>query len=564
MAASVGCVSDWSGRHLAPTFSLPLTQEWIDSVVSEEWGSLRIVLGGSLQASHTLLTRLFTNLLHCHKCTIICFLSAQDAQFIATQDLEPIPASVQQFDAFAQEYTQILRENYQGTSEFQGVQIQCAQAAHSDFGPGTFFLPRSHQFFPQPHREQIGFDELSTEAQIGYRQFAVDLHHALEAHGLAGELHCYALGPAASSVSDLLCQLRTEWSDKSRGSCAVVLVDRALDLVGPLSHSENFADRLFNTHLDSAHSFWTDVEVDLSDVTNCNAIHGTISHPQNAQATDLLLELARNKQKEALVIIRKQLTDLLNSLKLGPPIKPSLTKVTLQQLKTHLATLKANPGAWFEVQEIVQCLVAATKTLERVENSKYDELLSAEKVLSVSSDNLMAQLLEVLRSFFSGAPFARASTLHEDVLLLVAFAHSLVDLSNEAEDVEAELQRHVRELIQSAGQRDPDEVKDLVQDAFDIMVRLANQCWWFYRPKLLIYCSEAHDLDAVGFEGFPLAVGLQSSLPTFAQDGGPCCARPGPPSRSFRPSSFGLASRATSDWVWHVRRHDGRAHDTAS
>ena len=116
--------------------------------------------------------------------------------------------------------------------------------------PDHVLLPACAQFFAQPGA--VAWSRLGDVEHTQYRTLAVHLRATADlVAGCACDVDCFALGPAARLVAEQACATPRPGSRPAH-KVSVVLIDRALDMASPSSHSDTFGDRMFGALPESA------------------------------------------------------------------------------------------------------------------------------------------------------------------------------------------------------------------------------------------------------------------------------------------------------------------------
>lgn len=176
------------------------------------------------------------------------------------------------------------------------ITVRQASLSHCSLLPDVRLLSRSSSFFPYPLATG-GWDKLGAATQSSLVAVAVHIEHVLRSLDCHDDIHAFSLGSNALNIAEQLCHIHGKHvSPGTRAS--VVLFDRLLDVVGPASHSDNMADRIFASH--DAHDGFSDVRVSLQPLAGSSSSRlpcGRIVHPFVPQTQDFLRGCIAARQK---------------------------------------------------------------------------------------------------------------------------------------------------------------------------------------------------------------------------------------------------------------------------
>uniref|UniRef100_A0A6B0VER6 Putative sec1 family domain-containing protein 2 n=1 Tax=Ixodes ricinus TaxID=34613 RepID=A0A6B0VER6_IXORI len=210
---------------------------------------------------------------------------------------------------------------------------------------------------------------------------------------------------------------------------SLVLVDRTLDMAGPLTSScESLLDRLVRV-LPTWPGHNLDVCVDMrclcsspsveEDVPSAAAVYpGCLAHEDSRLA---MHHLVSTKHKECLMELNRLLVDV--ALKQGVRLDVS-GRLTPELLKKRVLQLRRDGGDAALWLGLVQQVLGVTQAMLSPSYARLEELLSTEKVLvqnaAVSGDAASRSLVQLLRS-------RKTTGLRlEDILVLLTLLYSLL------------------------------------------------------------------------------------------------------------------------------------------
>ncbi|KAL9653963.1 hypothetical protein ABK040_014175 [Willaertia magna] len=262
------------------------------------------------------------------------------------------------------------------------------------------------------HREKktiLEFQELPIEYQLLYKKLAAVLRDVLKQLRFSADI--YSLGQSSHLIAQDLQNLIEEERYNTNQSCTFILIDRTLDLVSPLCHSDNIYDKLLNTFnrisdrsmnitsndknqsnlLTSSFSSTKGVKQFLTSVKPFGLIHHN-----DLKSINLIRTILSKNSKDSL----NEISSIVNSLQ-----KISNKKNTddIKQIISQLKTLMNNKGTTFilENNELLQLLSTILDGLDKLNNSTiYPKLSSIEKLLMWDSAANQSELLNSLLSTF--------------------------------------------------------------------------------------------------------------------------------------------------------------------
>jgi len=231
---------------------------------------------------------------------------------------------------------------------------------------------------------------------------------------------------------------------------SLILIDRTLDLVSPMLHSDNLIDRIENVLSGSNGSHYTmDRRIDMSIISkdskmvnpdsinlkvmednipqNVVNLSGNLAHPNDKLVAGLVESLLLKKEKEALNEVRKKIVDVMTKEKI-PFAMPKMGSVNIKQLVSLIEVLyKENQFQFYKLNNFLQINVGVVQALQSSSNSKWDELSGIEKILLLSvedkSQSLLSRIIELMsQSNSDGTP----SFTIKDIICLSIMIFSLV------------------------------------------------------------------------------------------------------------------------------------------
>lgn len=299
------------------------------------------------------------------------------------------------------------------------VREEPALALQSTMQGHLFLLPGCSECFPlstsyidlHTNTLCVPWEELDQPFRETMALAASGINAALALMGVPnGKRRYFALGPTSSHVAEQAAALLLANGDspeREHGpSVSVVIVDRTLDLVGPVAHSDALLDRI----LDSCHpgpKGSNDVLIGMNQEEDGEDIDvpGSLLQPNSDGLMQTIVGL---KQKESLIALRKAVIDAFMQEQL-PINVASLMRgaVNTRQLQSFVRIFKDN-SMCHKYPVVYQFLVAVLQGLEKSKALHWDQILSAEKVMQLNgfddtADSHVKQLTDLLCHTIAGS-----------------------------------------------------------------------------------------------------------------------------------------------------------------
>ncbi|KAI8321152.1 hypothetical protein GQ54DRAFT_312028 [Martensiomyces pterosporus] len=255
-------------------------------------------------------------------------------------------------------------------------------------GDGFGFLAAA----PQRGSADGGMEE-STRKQVD--RVSLNLMSLLQGLGLDGDF--YSLGDTARRIARRCAGIsrNTSGSSSSRkaSSATVVVLDRTLDLVSPLHHSNNLLDQL-NRALPRD----GDALPLLASFRSAQASQA--EDAESGQSLDLWEAFLMQERTAGLQILRRELVSRLAAVdgSIVEALPPMMGKVTSGQLQQLIEAYKAQPRAMDESCELVG-IAESVVAMEKVRvQEHWSEIESAEKTLKLVLGGIKDSLAEAAAS----------------------------------------------------------------------------------------------------------------------------------------------------------------------
>ncbi|KAI9203471.1 uncharacterized protein BJ171DRAFT_509715 [Polychytrium aggregatum] len=295
----------------------------------------------------------------------------------------------------------------------------------------VFVVPSAVELFPT-----LKPGPLSSSAdahEINARHFSHSLSTILDSLNLREEF--YVLGETSKRIAkSVIANSSLAARRSSDRNVAVILIDRNLDLVSPMQHSENILDQLYQVFprvtpcsVDIAipAEQLLDDAPELSDTAVFSLAHG-----MSVDSTGLLDELTALSQKEALGLIRNRLMDIVQHQNLALPnaAAKGTRALTPTELHAILQTIMQQDNAFvYENSAFLQTLAAAVAVIIKTRSSNWSDLLGIEKTTMLALSETMDSSV-VIQQIASMLPRGdgRSQFTLEDTLDFTILVHALV------------------------------------------------------------------------------------------------------------------------------------------
>lgn len=289
------------------------------------------------------------------------------------------------------------------------------------------FPPLQEHFNTNQGPPLLEFGVLPREMQIDLKSLIGNLNSLFEVLRVREET--FSLGPLSRLVGEELARLSKGHRKGAESRVSLVLVDRTLDMAGPLTSScESLLDRVARV-LPTWPGHNLDVCVDMrclcsspfveEDVPSVAAVcPGCLAHEDSRLA---MHHLVSTKHKECLMELNRLLVDV--ALKQGVRLDVS-GRLTPELLKKRVLQLRRDGGDAALWLGLVQQVLGVAQAMLSPSYARLEELLSTEKVLvqnaAVSGDAASRSLVQLLRC-------RKTTGLRlEDVLVLLTLLYSLL------------------------------------------------------------------------------------------------------------------------------------------
>ncbi|GFQ75853.1 sec1 family domain-containing protein 2 [Trichonephila clavata] len=285
--------------------------------------------------------------------------------------------------------------------------------------------------------DDVSIRSFPIEMQSSVKHLAYSLSSLMDTFQVKGDY--FSLGPLShilcSELENISHQQKKSYSSKA----SVVIVDRLLDLAGPLSQSyETMLDKILLAlpHF-SGHTF--DVAVPMYDLTACKSgtvygrplvAPGCLAHKDNSFEESVLNAILFKKPREALTEVNRSLVECASKegvkLDLSSRLTPEVMKQrTLQFKSKHNLLLKCNG--------LLQQVLAIVEALNYSNSNSIDNLSAIEKALleylALSPEDVLNNIMQMI------SEKDEMNYKMDDILTFLAFFYMLsgeTKISNES------------------------------------------------------------------------------------------------------------------------------------
>ncbi|ORX48979.1 hypothetical protein BCR36DRAFT_354132 [Piromyces finnis] len=365
------------------------------------------------------------------------------------------------------------------------------------FSSELFLIPSSASIFPYMNSKKyknidhieggIQLSLLPPEEQSKIYCISSCLSSFLEELNLKDDL--FAIGETSHLIArEIVSHSSSAARKKSERTASLILIDRTLDIGTPVKHLDNSIDKIYNIlSRISTNSYDLNITSDYlidnrDDLDNLTPIKCSFSHQMNQNTLEFIDDLQKTKGKEGLILIKKK---LLNILKREIPdfeTSKSNNEMTLvDQIKSYIDILKKNEMTLLKYSNTLECISAVIEAEEDYKCSKWEELLSFEKILPFSlediNDNfsIVQHISEALNNLVQRSKALEAEEMPgfdiEDIIELIIFIYSILKSSFCESEESFEMIKHkvLQTIIEIEGNRfvDAFELERFVTSVFD-------------------------------------------------------------------------------------------------
>ncbi|XP_054719495.1 sec1 family domain-containing protein 2-like [Uloborus diversus] len=333
----------------------------------------------------------------------------------------------------------------------------------------------------------INIKNLPAKMQANVKQISCCLHSLFDTYQMKTDV--FSVGFLSHIVGAELESIAQQQKKKMHPSKAsVVIVDRLLDLAGPLSQSNStMLDQMLKAlpHL-PGHVF--DVCVLMNDLASCQndlvfgrplLAPGCIAHTNNAAEMTLLNVILGNNPREAVIEVNRQIVEC--ATKNG--INLNLTsKLSVEALKKRILSFKDNPKLIIKFCGLLQQALAVIQALEYSAANPSDKLSATQEALmqylTASGEEVLSNIMQMILDK-DGVTYKM-----EELMIFIAFIYMLGGNSNISNEptLQATL---MEEFIQDDGHHDlaslfvdgeldDENILDAIKTFFDVLRRLGS------------------------------------------------------------------------------------------
>ncbi|GIY92483.1 sec1 family domain-containing protein 2 [Caerostris extrusa] len=336
--------------------------------------------------------------------------------------------------------------------------------------------------------DEISIKSVPEEMQSSIKHLAYSISSLLETFQIKGDY--FSLGPLShivcSELENISHQLKKTYSSKA----SMVIVDRLLDLAGPLSQSyETMMDKILLAfpHL-PGHVF--DVGVPMNCLASCKSASvfgrpllapGCIAHKNHSFEENALNAILFKKPREVLIEVNRNLAEC--AAREGIKLELS-SRLTPEVIKQRILQFKSKPKSILNLNGLFQQVLAIVQALEYSSSNSLDSLSALEKALLEYLTTSPEEVLNYIMQMISEKE--EMNYKMEEILTFLAFFYMLsgeTNISNESA-MQATLMeeffqdKNMNELMALFIDEEQIETDDFVLNAvrtlFDVFKRLGT------------------------------------------------------------------------------------------
>nr|XP_042895869.1 sec1 family domain-containing protein 2 isoform X3 [Parasteatoda tepidariorum] len=287
--------------------------------------------------------------------------------------------------------------------------------------------------------EELSLKLLNPEMESSIKILAYFLNSLLDTFQVKGDF--YSLGPLSYLLASELESISQQQKKKSTYSnkASLIVVDRILDLAGPLSQSyDTMLDKVLLSlpHI-PGHVF--DICVNMEDLSACKSAMvfgrpllapGCIAHKSDSYAEVCLNAILYKNPREALIEMNRQIVECAG--KEGINVDAS-SRLTSDILKKKVICFKENPKVMAKFTGLLQQTLAVIQALEFSSSKGVDNLAAIEKALlqylTTSSEEVLSNIMQMITEK------EEMNYKMEEIIIFLAFFYMLsgeTDLANES------------------------------------------------------------------------------------------------------------------------------------
>jgi len=302
----------------------------------------------------------------------------------------------------------------------------------------SFFLSSCCNVFPTLENSESQFN---SEKLVFCIQALLDL--------LQVRQDIYAIGSTAITIANKMQAITHNTSYQTTAS--IILIDRTLDLVAPLSHGDNTMDKIYGVlHSMRPTNNSLDVCVPLPKMNSLDGVpHGSIA--LDAIHGNIVESLVSKREKDSLNDTRKRLVEILTKEKMLKTL-PKMGNVTRTQLESLMNTLCSEPEIFYNHLPFISTVQSIIETMRASDKRFWNQLQSVEKMLILSaegdSSTLVKMLIEIVNQPIPGEVETRFSL--KDILGLIIFCYSLIGDRGFKKEDEVALEESLIEVVMSS------------------------------------------------------------------------------------------------------------------
>ncbi|KFM74070.1 Sec1 family domain-containing protein 2, partial [Stegodyphus mimosarum] len=333
----------------------------------------------------------------------------------------------------------------------------------------------------------ISLRDLSQDMQTSIKNLACSLSSHLDTLQIKGDF--FSLGRLSHVLCSELENLSQNTKRKvSSNKASVLIVDRLLDLAGPLSQSYETMLDLILRALPHFPGHVLDVCVSMGDLATCKSesvfgrhllAPGCLAHKSTAAEISNLNSILCEKPREALIQTNRSVVECASAEGIALELSARLTP---EALRNRIISFKKKPKSLIKNCGILQQALALVQALEYSKTNSVDHLSAIEKALiqflATSPEEVLSNIMQMV------AEKEEMNYKMEEIIIFLAFFYMLSGCSS-VENESAMQATLMETFFQDSdtndlaslfveGELEDDNVVNAVRTFFDVLKRLGT------------------------------------------------------------------------------------------
>lgn len=326
---------------------------------------------------------------------------------------------------------------------------------------------------------------LLPDMQLNVKKIAYCLDTILDKFQVKGDV--FSIGALSHIVGFELASLSHQQKKPHNRKVSIVIIDRLLDLAGPLSQSyETMLDQVLKTfpHL-PGHVF--DVGIPMNDLAECEnetvfgrplLAPGCLAHKNSPEELTAYYAVLEKRPRDALIELNRLIVESAANEEMNTDLNERLT---FEVLKKRILLFKNKPELISKYRGLLQIALGVALALEHMTKSSLDQLSATEKALI---QYLTVSVEEVLNNIMQMVTEREDSNRKmEEILIFLAFIYMLSGCSNieneaamQATLMETFFQEDLNDFLSFMvdGELEDENILNAVRTFFDVLKRLGT------------------------------------------------------------------------------------------